>query len=42
MKTKTYAPYYFLAPAVILFAVFMVYPIVYSFWLSFQTSQGEN
>ncbi|WP_338130448.1 sugar ABC transporter permease [Cohnella ginsengisoli] len=40
MKTKTYAPYYFLAPAVILFAVFMVYPIVYSFWLSFQTSQG--
>lgn len=31
------APYVFIAPAVILFAVFMVYPIIYSFILSLQT-----
>ncbi|WP_373233045.1 carbohydrate ABC transporter permease [Cohnella sp.] len=40
MRTKTYAPYLFLTPAIILFAVFMAYPIIYSFLLSFQTSEG--
>jgi len=40
MKTKKYVPYLFIAPAVILFAVFMLYPILYSFVLSFQTNQG--
>lgn len=40
MRTKAYVPYLFLAPAVILFVIFMLYPIVYSFLLSFQTSEG--
>ena len=40
MKTKGYVPYLFLTPAIGLFAVFMVYPIIYSFLLSFQTSEG--
>ncbi|RSK26767.1 sugar ABC transporter permease [Bacillus sp. HMF5848] len=40
MRTKPYIPYVFIAPAVILFSVFMVYPIIYSFILSFQTSDG--
>lgn len=34
------APYYFLAPAVIVFAVFMIYPIIHSFVLSFQSFEG--
>lgn len=33
-------PYLFLAPALILFLIFTVYPIISSFILSFQTSQG--
>lgn len=42
MRTKTYVPYMFLTPALILFSVFMIYPIMYSLILSFQTSvQGE-
>ncbi|TFE24729.1 carbohydrate ABC transporter permease [Cohnella luojiensis] len=40
MRTKSYVPYLFLTPAIVLFAVFMVYPILYSFLLSFQTSVG--
>ena len=40
MKTKAYVPYLFIAPAVILFAIFMLYPIVSSFILSFQTNDG--
>ncbi|WP_027091406.1 carbohydrate ABC transporter permease [Cohnella thermotolerans] len=40
MRTKSYIPYLFLTPAIVLFAIFMVYPILYSFLLSFQTSQG--
>lgn len=39
MRTK-YIPYLFIAPAVILFSVFMLYPILHSFVLSFQTSTG--
>ncbi|GAB3398539.1 sugar ABC transporter permease [Humibacter soli] len=31
------APYLFVAPAVVLFVVFMLVPIVYAIWLSFQT-----
>ncbi|WP_128894885.1 carbohydrate ABC transporter permease [Longirhabdus pacifica] len=40
MKNKAYVPYFFIAPAVILFSVFMLYPILYSFVMSFQTSVG--
>ncbi|WNF37471.1 sugar ABC transporter permease [Bacillaceae bacterium IKA-2] len=40
MKTKKYIPYMFIAPAVLLFSVFMLYPIIYSLVLSFQTSVG--
>ncbi|HEX2914920.1 MAG TPA: sugar ABC transporter permease [Chloroflexia bacterium] len=37
-----FAPYVFVAPAFILFAVFMIYPIIYSFILSLQTNRdGE-
>ncbi|MFS0821651.1 carbohydrate ABC transporter permease [Bacillus sp. 1P02SD] len=38
-KTK-WTPYLFLAPALILFLIFTVYPIISSFILSFQTSEG--
>jgi len=38
MRTKGYVPYLFLSPALVLFAIFMIYPIIYSFLLSFQTS----
>ncbi|MBT2694801.1 sugar ABC transporter permease [Bacillus sp. ISL-55] len=40
MKTKAYVPYLFIAPAVIFFSIFMLYPIISSFILSFQTSAG--
>jgi lactose/L-arabinose transport system permease protein len=37
------APYVFVAPAFILFLIFMIYPIIYSFILSFQTNrEGEQ
>ncbi|MFS0862668.1 carbohydrate ABC transporter permease [Fredinandcohnia sp. 179-A 10B2 NHS] len=39
-KSHKLAPYLFIAPAVILFAIFMVYPIISSLILSFQTSEG--
>ncbi|MBM7663164.1 lactose/L-arabinose transport system permease protein [Bacillus mesophilus] len=39
-KSYQIAPYLFIAPAVILFAIFMAYPIVSSLILSFQSSQG--
>ncbi|WP_199621025.1 carbohydrate ABC transporter permease [Paenibacillus alkalitolerans] len=42
MRTKVHVPYLFLSPAIVLFAIFMVYPIVYSFLLSFQTGQGSE
>ncbi|WP_338553065.1 sugar ABC transporter permease [Paenibacillus sp. KS-LC4] len=42
MRTKVFVPYLFLTPALVLFAIFMGYPIVYSLLLSFQTSvSGE-
>ncbi|ANY67381.1 lactose ABC transporter permease [Paenibacillus sp. BIHB 4019] len=40
MRTKAFVPYLFLTPALVLFAIFMGYPILYSLTLSFQTSQG--
>lgn len=40
MRTKMYVPFLFLTPAIVLFIVFTVYPIIYSFLLSFQTSDG--
>lgn len=40
MRTKTYVPYLFLTPALVLFAILMVYPVIYSFLLSFQTNEG--
>ncbi|RFB14924.1 sugar ABC transporter permease [Bacillus sp. HNG] len=39
-STHKAAPYLFIAPAVILFAIFMVYPIISSLILSFQSTQG--
>lgn len=33
--TQKSAPYYFLAPIIVIFAVFVLYPLVYSFILSF-------
>lgn len=42
MKSKTLVPYMFIGPAVILFSIFMLYPIIYSFILSFQSGQGSN
>lgn len=37
--TPKYAPYVFVAPAFILFLLFMLYPIIYSFLLSLQTNR---
>lgn len=37
---KKIVPYIFIAPSVILFSIFMLYPIGYSFVMSFQTSAG--
>lgn len=34
--TQKNAPYYFLAPMIVIFSVFILYPLVYSFILSFQ------
>ena len=36
------APYLFIAPAVLLFAVFMIYPIISSLLLSFQVREGGD
>jgi multiple sugar transport system permease protein len=36
------APYLFLAPALVLFVVFMLIPIVYAIWLSFQAYHLEG
>jgi lactose/L-arabinose transport system permease protein len=32
----------FIAPAIILLGIFMVYPILWSLWMSFQTGRGMN
>lgn len=39
LNTKT-APYYFLIPVILVFSIFMLYPIIKSFWLSFYEFQG--
>ncbi|NBI05893.1 carbohydrate ABC transporter permease [Senegalia massiliensis] len=39
LNTKT-APYYFLIPVILVFSIFMLYPIGKSFWLSFYEFQG--
>lgn len=39
MMTKKTAPYLFLLPMVILFAIFMVYPVINSLILSFRILQ---
>jgi len=42
MQSKMHVPYLFLTPALVLFSVFMIYPVIYSLFLSFQSSvQGE-
>lgn len=38
--TPKTAPYYFIAPAVLLFIIFTIYPVVSSLILSFQSSSG--
>ena len=38
--TPKTAPYFFIAPAVLLFSIFFAYPAIASFLLSFQASQG--
>lgn len=35
-------PYFYIAPFFILFAVFLLYPVVDSFWLSFHKQQGRS
>lgn len=40
--TQKTAPWIFLAPTLILFAMFMIYPIIQSFLLSFQSSDPLN
>ncbi len=40
--SRKVAPYVFISPAVILFLLFMVYPIIYSFILSFQKQNEEG
>lgn len=42
MKANKWAPLYFIAPAFILFLIFTIFPIVYSFVLSFQTGVGSK
>ena len=32
----------FIAPALILLGIFMIYPIIWSLWMSFQTGRGMN
>ncbi len=42
LVTRKTAPYYFIAPVVIVFAIFMVYPILRSLYLSFfELTSGE-
>lgn len=40
--TQRNAPWFFLAPTLLVFAVFMIYPIIQSFLLSFQSSDPLN
>ncbi len=40
--SRKVAPYVFIAPAVILFLLFMVYPIIYSFLLSLQKQNDDG
>ncbi|MEH7033507.1 sugar ABC transporter permease [Priestia megaterium] len=42
MKTNKSLPYLFIAPALLLFALFTIYPIFSSFVLSFQSMEGGN
>ena len=32
----------FIAPALVLLGIFMIYPILWSLWMSFQTGRGMN
>lgn len=42
LVTRKTAPYYFIAPVIVIFAVFMVYPILRSLYLSFfELTSGE-
>ena len=35
-------PYLFIAPFYLLYGGFMLYPVAYSFWLSFQDWRGQR
>lgn len=38
--TNWITPYLFIAPAIVLFLIFTVYPVIQSLWLSFQVKRG--
>jgi ABC-type sugar transport system permease subunit len=40
LRPQLVAPYLFVAPFFVLYAVFSAYPVLYSFWLSFHSRQG--
>ena len=40
MRTRTGTAYGFLAPYLLVFAAFWVWPILYSFWLSFLATRS--
>jgi ABC-type sugar transport system permease subunit len=42
LRPRVVAPYLFIAPFFVLYAVFSAYPVLYSFWLSFHVRQGMS
>lgn len=40
VRPEQVAPYFFIAPFFILYAMFSAYPVLYSFWLSFHKLEG--
>jgi len=42
LRPQVVAPYLFIAPFFVLYAIFSAYPVLYSFWLSFHVRQGMS
>ena len=42
LRPRQIAPYVFIAPFFVLYALFSAYPVFYSFWLSFHDRQGMS